>query len=116
MTKPKTPDIDQLKKDWAEISRQIEEITGEKPEAEPQKPVCANCKWRTDNGLLDEPVYWLCTHKELGLAKEIYDPLTGETNSVYQKCTFINKGDCSGFEPLPPKRTWKQWFRWLSGV
>lgn len=111
-----TPDIDKLKAEWADLSRKIEEITGEKPkEQEPQKPVCANCKWRNTNGN-HSPGLWRCTHPEVGHRVSYYDPLTGDTTHHYDYCQHVNKGDCSGFEPLPPKRTWKQWFRWLSGV
>lgn len=115
MPKPKTPDAEQLKKEWAELARKIEEITGEKPAQEPQKPVCANCKWKYNNEF-SIPAYWLCTHEKLGEESKTYEPVGGTTTYRYKYCQSVNKGDCKGFEPLPPKRTWKQWFRWLSGV
>lgn len=114
MSKSKTPDADQLKKEWAELARKIEEITGERPSGqEPQKPVCANCKWKDNNGMKHAPYYWLCTHSEIGVAEKTYIPLTGKTEIQHFYCSAVNKGDCSGFEPAPPKRTWGEW---LAGI
>lgn len=111
------PDIDKLKAEWADLSRKIEEITGEKPkEQEPQKPVCANCKWKDSNGMSHTPYYWLCNHRELGLYSETYCPTDGRTTYIYRYCRDVNNGDCSGFEPAPPKRTWNQWINWVLGV
>lgn len=111
-------EIDKLKAEWADLARQIERITGEKPEAEPVKPVCANCKWRKSNYGEYYPSDWMCEHPTLGVHQENYCPVTGQTNYVLRACRNVNKGDCEGFEPVvkPPKRTWKQFFRWFSGV
>lgn len=109
----KTPDIDKLKAEWAEMAKKIEEITGEKPKAqEPQKPVCANCKWKDNNGMPNSPYYWECTHNEVGLLQKRYNPIDGKTTYTYRDCKHVNKGDCKGFEPIV-RRTWGEW---LAGI